>query len=66
MTIFKPHKFAPAYFIVNNYEVRKFLFFFSRRVKVSSIKHRTGLCGICGRLEVEHKLMYPDLYQDNK
>lgn len=64
MTIPKPHYFSPSYYIINDYEVRPFLFFFRRRVKVGSKKIHIGLCGICGRLEVEHKIMYPDLYKN--
>lgn len=64
MTIYKPHYFSPSYYIINDYEVRPFLFFFKRRVKVGSNIKMNIRCGICGRLEVEHKIMYPDLYKN--
>ena len=49
------HKFEQTFDIQTNYEVRPFLWFFHRKVKVGIQAIPTGLCLICHLLEIEHQ-----------
>ena len=47
------HSFQQSFIIQNNFELRPFLWFHYKK-KLPEVVIPTGLCEICGKLEVEH------------
>ncbi len=48
------HEFIQKFIIQQNYEIHKFLWFFSYRKKVDRVVIPTGLCALCNLLEIQH------------
>ena len=48
-----PHDFKQSFIVQNNFELRPFLWFHYKK-KLPEVVIPTGLCDVCGKLEIEH------------